>query len=243
MRKFGLIGFPLGHSFSKKYFSEKFATEGISDCVYENYELTSIGQLTGILDDPELEGLNVTIPYKQDVLGFLDITDPVVTEAGACNCIRIRQGQKEGFNTDVTGFEISLKEKWRPSDKEALVLGTGGSSLAAVFVLQRMGVTVRRVSRNAGNRLLTYDDLTENLLRTVNLIVNCTPAGTFPNIETAPPIPYHLLRADQYLFDLVYNPPVTRFLAEGAARGARTKNGADMLKIQAEESWRIWNQR
>ena len=242
MRKFGLIGFPLGHSFSKKYFSEKFATEGIHDCVYDNYELPSIGSLPEILKDPELKGLNVTIPYKQEVLAYLDLPDQVVTEVGACNCIRIRNGKKEGFNTDVAGFEVSLKEKWQPSDKEALVLGTGGSSLAAVFVLRRMGVAVRRVSRTPGTRLLTYGDLTPELMGSVNLIVNCTPTGTFPDVAAAPPIPYHLLRADQYLFDLVYNPPVTRFLAEGATRGTRTKNGADMLKIQAEENWRLWNE-
>ncbi len=242
MRKFGLIGYPLGHSFSKKYFSAKFLAEGIENCVYNNYELPEIGLLPGILQDPELEGLNITIPYKQDVLRFLDLPDAVVSEVGACNCIRIRHGKKEGFNTDITGFEVSFKEKWRPSDREALVLGTGGSSLAAVFVLKRLGVSVRRVSRAAGNGLLTYGDLTAEVMRSVNLIVNCTPAGTFPQVDTAPPIPYHLLRSDQYLFDLVYNPAKTKFLQSGEERGTRIKNGADMLEIQAGESWRIWNE-
>lgn len=242
MRKFGLIGYPLGHSFSRKYFSEKFIAESVSGCVYDNYELASVSLLENLFKDPEIEGLNVTIPYKQDVLAYLDSPDPVVREVGACNCIRIRNGRREGFNTDITGFEVSLKEKWQPTDNEALVLGTGGSSLAAVFILKRLGVSVRRVSRKPGNRLLTYEDLTESIMRPVKLIVNCTPAGTHPNVEEAPPVPYHLIRPDQYLFDLVYNPPVTRFLAEGAARGARTKNGSDMLKIQAEESWRIWNE-
>lgn len=242
MRKFGLIGYPLGHSFSANYFRQKFQDAHIRDCYYANYELADIGGLQQVLLDPELEGLNVTIPYKEAVLPFLDEPDPVVREMGACNCIRIRHGRLYGFNTDVIGFEQSLREKWKPEDRRALILGTGGSSKAVAWVLRKMGIAFLLVSRKPGPEgRLAYEDLNEKIIREHPLIVNCTPLGMHPHTEAMPPIPYEYVGADHYLFDLIYNPPKTVFLKEGEQRGARTKNGADMLKIQADASWAIWN--
>lgn len=244
MRKFGLIGYPLGHSFSRNYFNDKFLQEKITDCSYFNFELKDIHQLKEVLADPELMGLNVTIPYKQSVIAYLQELDPVVQQTGACNCIRIRNRQLQGFNTDVTGFGKSLKEKWKPEDRKALILGTGGSSRAVAYVLNKMGIPVLFVSRKrtgAPDSLL-YEEITEEIMHTHSLIVNCTPLGMYPEINSSPPIPYEWLTAKHYLFDLIYNPALTEFLRKGEVAGARVKNGSDMLKIQADASWEIWNE-
>lgn len=243
MRKFGLIGFPLGHSFSGKYFREKFQRESIKDCLYSNFEIASISGLTEILKDPELAGLNVTIPYKQSVIPFLHKKDPVVEETGACNCIRISKGLLTGYNTDVKGFEDSLAEKLTVKDNRALILGTGGSSRAVAWVLQKRGIQFSFVSRNqTGNdKQIRYEDLNRDTILAHTLIINTTPLGMSPNTEVCPPIPYEYLGPQHYLFDLVYNPAKTLFLAKGEAAGARIKNGEDMLVIQAEASWAIWN--
>lgn len=245
MKKFGLIGYPLGHSFSVDYFKHKFQEEQIRDCSYSNFELKDIRDLEEVLRDPELAGLNVTIPYKQAVLPFLHSGDEVVRQTGACNCIRIRDGRLNGFNTDVIGFEASLKEKWKPEDRRALVLGTGGSSKAVSYVLNRMGIEQLYVSRKKDSSPdhLQYEDLTEKIIREHPLIINCTPLGMHPEKERFPPLPYASLDSTHYLFDLIYNPSKTEFLKRGEARGARIKNGADMLKLQAEASWEIWNDR
>jgi shikimate dehydrogenase len=243
MRKFGLIGYPLGHSFSGKYFREKFKQESISDCLYSNYEMDSISAFPDILKDPELEGLNVTIPYKESVIPFLHKKDPVVEAIAACNCIRISDGLLTGFNTDVIGFEKSLVEILTVTDKRALILGTGGSSKAVAWVLQQRGIEFLFVSRKKSetpNQIL-YSDLNSEIIAKHTLIVNSTPLGMFPDTGTFPPIPYHFIGPQHYFFDLVYNPAKTLFLEKGESAGARIKNGADMLVIQAETSWAIWN--
>src|SRR5450432_710150 len=243
MRKFGLIGFPLGHSFSKKYFGDKFQDESISDCSYSNFELSDLSALKDLLKDPELEGLNITIPYKEKVISFLDQQDLVVSETGACNCILIKNGKLTGYNTDVLGFEESLSEKLLLGDRRALILGTGGSSKAVSWVLKKKNISFQFVSRkNSGlpNHIL-YENLTKEIMDSNPVIINCTPLGMFPNTENCPPIPYQYLGSGHYLFDLVYNPSKTKFLEEGEIRGARTKNGSDMLAIQVDASWAIWN--
>ncbi len=243
MRKFGLIGYPLGHSFSGKYFREKFLRESIADCVYSNYELPSISALADVLKDPELEGLNVTIPYKESVIPFLHKQDPVVKDIAACNCIRIEKGILTGYNTDVKGFEDSLQEKLKASDIHALVLGTGGSSKAVAWVLNKRGIQFKLVSRKktgAPNQI-SYEDLDREAIESHSLIINSTPVGMTPNTADCPPIPYEWIGPSHYLFDLVYNPAKTLFLEKGEVAGARIKNGADMLTIQAEASWAIWN--
>lgn len=244
MRRFGLIGHPLGHSFSQKYFTGKFASEGIVDCIYELFPIPDITLFPSLWEThPGLVGLNVTIPYKEKVIPYLDGMSEVVRASGACNCICRTPEGLIGHNTDVTGFERSLEPGLRPSHRQALILGTGGASKAVAFVLGRMGIGYRFVSRNGGGDTgwLSYAALDEAVMATHTLIVNTTPLGTFPDIDTAPDLPYHLIGPEHYLFDLVYNPPVTRFLSEGVKRGAATRNGSDMLAIQAEESWRIWN--
>ena len=243
MRKYGLIGFPLGHSFSGKYFSEKFLRESIKDCQYSLFEISSISFLTEILKDPDLKGLNVTIPYKESVIPFLHIKDPVVEQTGACNCIRIDQEKLTGYNTDVTGFELSLSEKLTERDKRALILGTGGSAKAVAWVLQKKGIEFLWVSRKKTvlPNQIGYEDLDEQIMQTHTLIINSTPLGMHPKTESCPQIPYEQLGPEHYLFDLVYNPEKTEFLKKGESAGARVKNGADMLSIQAEASWTIWN--
>jgi shikimate dehydrogenase len=243
MRKFGLIGFPLGHSFSAKYFRDKFERAGISDCSYSNFEIATISLLSEVLKDPELRGLNITIPYKESVIPFLHSNDKVVQETGACNCIRIEDGLLAGYNTDVKGFEESLTEKIKDSDKNALILGTGGSSKAVAWVLHKKGIRYLFVSRKHSDSInqITYDDLNASIFDTHSLIVNTTPVGMEPHTGNCPPIPYEYIGAGHYLFDLVYNPSKTLFLKKGESAGARIKNGADMLAIQAEASWKIWN--
>jgi shikimate dehydrogenase len=244
MRKFGLIGYPLSHSFSQKYFSEKFQREGIRDAIYLNFPLPSIEELTPLIrSEPSLNGLNVTIPYKEKVLAFLDFEDEIVNQTGACNCIKIKNGQRYGFNTDVMGFEQSLMKGLNPGHARALILGTGGASKAVEFVLRKLGIGYRIVSRKNTGRpgLIQYQELDAAIIRSHTLIVNTTPVGMYPNIEECPPIPYQFIGSSHYLFDLVYNPAKTLFLQKGEERGAGVRNGSEMLLIQAEESWAIWN--
>ena len=243
MRKFGLIGYPLGHSFSGKYFRDKFQRECITDCEYVNFELAAISALPGILKDPNLSGLNVTIPYKESVIPFLHKKDPVVVAIGACNCVRIKEGILTGYNTDVLGFEESLSPKLTERDNRALILGTGGSSKAIAWVLKKRGITFKFVTRNKTGveNQLSYEDLDRVLIGTYPLIINTTPLGMFPDTGLCPPIPYEGVGSSHYFFDLVYNPAKTLFLEKGEVAGARIKNGADMLAIQAEASWEIWN--
>jgi shikimate dehydrogenase len=243
MRRYGLIGYPLSHSFSQRYFTDKFEREGIKDCVYSNYPLREIGELTAVLADAELCGLNVTIPYKQQVIRFLSELTPVVETIGACNCVRILNGRLVGHNTDVVGFERSLVRKLKPYHHEALVLGTGGAARAVEYVLRKLGIGYRMVSRrprpDTGD--LGYDQVDGGVLAEATLVVNATPVGMYPRVDGCPPLPYEALTFRHYLYDLVYNPERTLFLQRGAERGAAVENGHEMLILQAEESWRIWN--
>lgn len=244
MRLFGLIGYPLTHSFSKRYFSEKFEKEKISDCRYELFSIPSINDLPKLLEQyPELCGINVTIPYKEQVLSFLNEKDDIVKRIKACNCIHINNGKLKGYNTDVAGFEKSLKEKWQSHHSKALVLGTGGAAKAVEFVLQKLKIEFKNVSRKPSVHNYSYEQLTPGIISAHTLIINTTPLGTYPAINEAPPIPFEALTTAHYLFDLVYNPERSLFLQKGEEGGAAIKNGYDMLVIQAEESWRIWNEK
>lgn len=242
MRSFGLIGYPLTHSFSKKYFTAKFERAGIKDHVYALYPLEQIQELDAVLASvPTLVGLNVTIPYKEQVVDFLDVLSPVVADIGACNCIHIKGGQLIGYNTDVIGFSKSLTPQLQPHHSKALVLGTGGAAKAVQATLRDIGIEYVQVSRRASANAISYADIDRSVIESHKLIINTTPLGMHPHTDGLPSIPYQFLDASNYLFDLVYNPVETRFLAEGMLRGATTKNGEDMLVIQAEASWDIWN--
>jgi len=246
MRKFGLIGYPLGHSFSKKYFTDKFHNEHIIDCLYENYPLTDISQIRELLiNEPELKGLNVTIPYKTDIIKYLSHVSPEASEIGAVNVVKIiTAGEKTelfGFNSDITGIRDSLNPYLNKDLKYALVLGTGGSSKAVCFVLRKLGLKVILVSRNRNAGTITYSDINSDLLNESGLIVNTTPLGMYPNIDTFPDIDYRLLGKKHILFDLVYNPEITTFLRKGSKPGCSVISGLKMLKSQAERSWEIWN--
>jgi shikimate dehydrogenase len=248
MRCFGLIGFPLSHSFSKKYFAEKFEREGIKDCRYDIYPLEHIGFLKPLIaGNTDLCGLNVTIPYKEQVMSLLDETDAEAAKIGAINTILIlrQKGSTwlKGFNTDVYGFRESISPYIRHRPYNAFILGTGGSSKAVAFVLKNMGLNVKFVSRNPRfEDHISYPDL-RKLVGQPSIIINASPAGMFPNVSTCPDIPYELLTPDHLLFDLVYNPPQTLFLSKGKAMGAEIINGLQMLHLQAERSWEIWNEK
>lgn len=244
MRRFGLIGKKLGHSFSARYFAEKFEREGLQDCDYSLYELPEIECVKEFMLKPNLVGFNVTIPYKQQVIPYLDDLHPQAAEVGAVNCVKILpDGRKIGYNTDVDGVRVSLN-KLLGGDKveSALILGTGGAAQAVDYVLRERGFELKVVSRDKSRGDLTYDELTQDVLSAHRLIINASPVGMFPACDDAPAIPYAMLSSSHYLFDLVYNPLVTRFMELGAAQGAKTLSGIDMLYAQAESAWRIWNE-
>jgi shikimate dehydrogenase len=242
MPLYGLIGYPLSHSFSKKYFTEKFEQEGLSNYGYENFPIASIDELKKVFEDnPDLHGLNVTIPYKEQVLPFLNELSAAVNEIGACNCIKIISGKLYGFNTDVIGFEETLTAKLSPHHKRALVLGSGGASKAIQFVLRNKGIEFLVISRSRNPSFVSYEQVTPELIEQYPLIINTTPLGMQPHTDAYPSIPYFALTTQHYLYDLIYNPAKTIFLQKGEDRGAVIQNGADMLVIQAEESWKIWN--
>lgn len=244
MKTYGLIGYPLAHSFSKQYFTEKFKKEGIADCQYEAYPIRSIDEIIDLLkENPELRGLNITIPYKQLILPFLNNSDNIPGGLKACNCVKINEGKMTGYNTDVTGFERSFLPYLNNHHKSALILGNGGATEAVKFVLQKLNIAYKIVSRKIHDGSdLTYQDLNEQVIDENKIIINTTPLGTFPNTHDCPDIPYQFLTAGHFLFDVVYNPEKSLFLQKGEAYGATIKNGYEMLVIQAEESWRIWNE-
>jgi shikimate dehydrogenase len=245
MRKFGLIGYPLSHSFSQKFFTEKFARENIEDCKYENFPLKSIEEISSLLQNEFfLFGLNVTIPFKEQVIPFLHEKNNVVEKTGACNCIKVKSGCLYGYNTDVIGFERSLEEKLKPHHKRALILGTGGAAKAVEYVMQELGIEYIFATRkkDISHKQINYSDIERSLIQSHTLIINTTPSGMFPKVDECPDIPYEFLNSEHYLFDLVYNPAKTLFLQRGEQHGATIKNGQEMLVIQAEESWRIWNE-
>ena len=244
MKLYGLIGYPLGHSFSKKYFTEKFQQEGIIDCSYELFPISSIKDLPSLINsNPLLKGLNITIPYKQQVLDYVTDKTNAVKNIGAANTIKIDGDKLIAYNTDVIGFENSLVRKIKPSHKKALVLGTGGSSKAVQYVLKKSGIEFLLVSR--GNQLpgtINYSMIDETIMNEYQLIINCTPVGMYPNDGQCPDLRYQFLTKDHYLYDLVYKPEKTLFLKKGEEKGATIQNGYEMLTIQAEESWKIWNE-
>ena len=242
MRQFGLIGFPLSHSFSKGYFANHFLTENILDAQYENYPIESIDLLTDLWkNNPALKGLNVTIPYKKLVIPFLQHTSSVVQSIQACNCIKLHQGALYGYNTDVIGFEKSLLPYLQPHHQKALIFGTGGAAAAVEWVLKKLGIAYQLVSRKASEGCISYASLTQDMIAAHTLLIHTSPVGMFPNVDEAPNLPYEAITSKHHLYDLVYNPAVTKFLVKGAAQGATTQNGLEMLHLQADASWKIWN--
>lgn len=242
MGKFGLVGKSLKHSFSANYFAQKFEREGWNHD-YRNFELGDISKFSGFINlNPELIGLNVTIPYKTEIIPFLDNVDAVAADIGAVNTIHIQNGSTTGYNTDFIGFRNSIKPFLKHGMEKALILGTGGASKAITYVFSQLGINsffVSRTERSANT--FTYDMLNDEAIRQFKLIVNTTPLGTFPNIETFPEIPYEAITKEHLLYDLTYNPEESQFLLRGRKQGANTVNGLSMLKIQADESWKIWN--
>ena len=246
MRKFGLIGYPLGHSFSKRYFTEKFEKEGIDNSCFDLYEIEDISIFPKLLqENPELEGLSVTIPYKQKIISYLDELDSACEKIGAVNCIQFRNGRLKGYNTDYIGFKISL-ENWLQGQKPgALVLGTGGASKAVVQALKDLEICYTMVSRNTSSEpsCITYADLSADIsiLENNHLIINTTPLGTFPKVEEMPELNPDYITRKHKVYDLVYNPEKTFLMRSLEARGAIVKNGSEMLILQAEAAWKIWN--
>ena len=248
MDKYGLIGFPLSHSFSISYFNEKFENEHIN-AQYINFEIPSIDGLTEILDrNPELRGLNVTIPYKEQVMKYLDAISPEAEAIGAVNVIRVtHKGDKvylKGFNSDVIGFTRSIEPLLEPAQKKALILGTGGASKAIHYGLKSLNMQTIFVSRTRhGNGFITYEEVTPELVKEYNVIINCTPVGMYPHDDECPKLPYDAMDTHTLLYDLIYNPDETLFLKRGREQGATVKNGLEMLLLQAFASWDFWNRK
>lgn len=245
MDRYGLIGYPLGHSFSKAFFNQKFEDEGL-DAEYENYEITTIESLPEIVDTtPELKGLNVTIPYKRQVMDYLDSVSPEAARVGAVNVIRIKRQEKKtilkGYNSDVIGFAQSIEPMLEKYHKKALILGTGGASNAVDFVLKNLGLQTQKVSRTKKENAIEYKDVTAETVEEYNVIVNCTPCGMYPNTEECPMLPYEAMNGRNILYDLIYNPDNTLFMKKGIQQGATVKNGLEMLLLQAFASWDFWN--
>lgn len=246
MKKFGLIGYPLGHSFSKKYYLEKFDKEHIEGINYDLYAIEDIQEFQNLYsNDAGFYGFNVTIPHKLTVMQFINELSAEAQEINAVNCIKIqREGDNiylKGFNTDAFGFEESLKPLLTPAHKQALVLGNGGAAKAIIYTLKKLNIPYLIISRTKENGDMTYGELKKVDLKDYQVIINCSPVGTFPNVEDAPDINYEQLSADHLLYDLIYNPVETRFLQKGKEKGALIKNGYDMLILQAEKNWEIWN--
>ncbi|MDD7273154.1 MAG: shikimate dehydrogenase [Prevotellaceae bacterium] len=245
MDKYGLIGFPLGHSFSVSYFNEKFRNEGI-DAQYINYEIPNIADLAEILSStPNLRGLNVTIPYKEKVMTYLDEISPEAKAIGAVNVIRVEhRGNNvylKGFNSDVIGFTQSIEPILERYHQKALILGTGGAAKAVDYGLRSLGIETKFVSTKKSLEGLTYHDITPKIIKQFNVIVNCTPLGMYPNIEQCPELPYEAMDNHTLLYDLIYNPDETLFMQKGRENGATVKNGLEMLLLQAFANWEFWN--
>ncbi len=247
MNTYGLIGYPLGHSFSRKFFTEKFATEGI-DAQYLNFEIPSIEEFPEIIkNNPTLRGLNVTIPYKQQVMQYLDDISEEAKAIGAVNVVKCQlstvncQLHLTGYNSDVIGFVESIKPLLKPHHKKALILGTGGASKAIRYGLEKkLGMKTLFVSRSAREGMITYEEVTAEVLKEYEVIVNCSPVGMYPHVDECPALPYEALNENNLLYDLVYNPLETLFMKKGAAQGATVKNGLEMLHLQAIASWEFW---
>jgi shikimate dehydrogenase len=242
MEQYGLIGYPLGHSFSRRFFNEEFFPEHGIEAEYLNFEIPDAdGLLEVVRTHPLLRGLNCTIPHKQAIIPLLDEISPEAREIGAVNVIRIRNGRLKGFNSDIIGFMDSLRPLLRPHHRRALVLGSGGASKAVWAGLLRLGLEPLQVSRRAGEGVLSYEMLSPELMADCTVVVNCSPVGMFPRVDECPVIPYELLSERHLLYDLVYNPLDTLFMQRGRERGATVKNGLEMLRLQALASWKFWH--
>ncbi|MEC8833041.1 MAG: shikimate dehydrogenase [Bacteroidota bacterium] len=242
MYRYGLLGRNISYSFSQGYFTQKFKDLGLTDHSYENFDIQHISEFKNVLVQKNLKGLNVTIPYKQDVIPYLDELDSKAAKIGAVNTIQFSEKGLKGFNTDAYGFKKSLEPFLQAHHTHALILGTGGASKAVRFVLDELGIANTYVSRTKKEGQLTYEELDKTLMEQNTLIVNCTPLGTYPNIENKPELPYQFIGNGHLLYDLIYNPEKTSFLSIGEANGAAICNGLKMLEQQAEKAWEIWNQ-
>lgn len=242
-RTFGLIGKNIDYSFSQNYFSRKFAEESINDAVYVNFDIEEISRVLAVFAQKN-SGYNVTIPYKKQIIPYLHQLSPEAEAIGAVNVVQVLAGSKlKGHNTDWSGFYHSLQPLLKSHHQKALVLGTGGASEAVCYALKKLKINITKVSRHRSAKTLSYEDLDEKIMTEHTIIINCTPLGTFPDIENYPDIPYTYLNENHLLYDLIYNPEETRFLQRGKEQGAVIKNGYEMLEIQAEESWKIWNEK
>ncbi len=243
IKLFGLIGRNIAYSFSRGYFKQKFEIENLYDCNYENFDLKQIEELKNVFGQKNICGLNVTTPYKREVIPFLDRLSPAAADINAVNTLKFHEdGSISGHNTDVYGFEKSLLEIINKNKKKALIIGTGGAASAVAFVMRKLKIEFSYISRKGGENSINYESVDENVINEHQLIINASPVGTFPNIDLAPDLPYQSLSKDHVLYDLIYNPTETRFLKEGKARGCKVLNGQKMLEYQAEKSWDIWNQ-
>ncbi len=240
--RFGLVGRDIAYSFSKGYFTQKFSSLNLVDHSYENFDLQHIEEFKALIkNNKDLKGLNVTIPYKESVIPYLDKVDHKAAKIGAVNTIKFTEEGLIGYNTDVFGFQDSIGPHLKKHHNKALILGTGGASKAVAFVFEDLDIAHTFVSRNPGPNQLSYDDLNQSIIEEHTILVNCTPLGTSPNITAKPSLPYQFINDKHLLFDLIYNPEKTAFLKDGEARGATILNGHKMLAIQAEKSWEIWN--
>lgn len=242
---FGLLGKNISYSFSREYFTNKFKNLGSKNLNYVNFDLQRIEDLTTVLveNKESLSGINITIPYKQEVMVFLDAIDEAAEEIGAVNTIKfLKSGELKGYNTDYYGFKNSIQPYIKKHHTKALVLGVGGASKAIAFAFKKMGIEYKFVSRTKRNKdVFTYEEISPAILEEYTVVVNCTPLGTYPNIETRPALPYEAITDKHLLYDLTYNPEETTFLKSGKKQGATIKNGFQMLELQAEKSWEIWN--
>jgi shikimate dehydrogenase len=248
MKIFGLVGYPLGHSFSAGYFAKKFENEKIENCNYRNFPIDSIQKFPSLfIDNADIAGLNVTIPYKEQVIPFLDDIDAEAKAIGAVNTVKIlhtaSRMKLKGYNSDVYGFEKSLQPMLQAHHKKALILGTGGASKAIKFILRKLNIEYVSASiEELKENEIRYSDINKDMIEDRLVIINATPLGTYPNVNNCPTIPYEYITPKHVMFDLVYNPEETLFLKKGKAQGAATKNGLQMLHMQAERSWKIWNE-
>lgn len=243
IKRYGLIGKNIEYSFSRGYFKKKFETENLQDCIYTNFDLNQIKELKNVLSLKNIFGLNVTTPYKREVIHYLDRLSPAAEKVNAVNTIKFhKDGTTSGHNTDVYGFEKSLLEIINKLPKKALILGTGGASSAVAYVMKKLKIEFSYISRRGGENTTIYSDVDEITINEHELIINASPVGTFPNIDKTPDLPYQFLTKNHILYDLIYNPTETRFLREGKTRGSKILNGQKMLEYQAEKSWEIWNE-
>jgi len=242
MRKYGLVGKNISYSFSENYFTKKFKKEQITDANYQTFDISEVNQFKKLLKDKSIKGFNVTIPYKETIVPLLDKLNSKSAQIGAVNTIKVtKNGLLKGYNTDYYGFQKSLEPLLEKHHKKALILGTGGASKAVAFALERLNISYRFVSRTQTDSILSYHQIDKNILTHYYIIINCTPLGTFPKVSESPNIPYKKLNSKHLLYDLIYNPEETEFLKKGKTQGSKIKNGLEMLELQAEKAWIIWN--